>query len=66
MEPDPLVFPQVKVTDTEFTPGVAASELGADDVVLLNGLTETDADAAEYPPYGVLCLITSEYAVPLL
>ena len=50
IEPEPLVLPQVKVTEAEFTPGVAASELEADGVALLYGLTETEFDEVENPP----------------
>ena len=50
IEPDPLVLPHIKVTDAEFTPGVATSELGPDEVALLYGLTETKFDELENPP----------------
>ena len=50
MEPDPLVLPHVNVTEAEFTPGVAASELGEDEVILLYGLKETEFDEPENPP----------------
>ena len=68
IEPEPLVEPSVNdmitpLYSVEYLP--ATKFVGAEGAVLLYGVTERDVDASEYPPFTVLCLRITVYALPV-